>query len=151
MSSGNRIVKLHFNKEDAVALPAGNGFNIYLKNTTDASFSASLPWTTAIAGADLVYSGDPSSIVGSTSGWKEFALTTPFIYTGGNLQVMFEYIQDNGPSSTINWYYSSSSTQPEYVSNSTRYSSSTTLTPPTNVATGTTNHPHIKIEYQTSC
>ena len=148
MPAGSTINELAFEKANAETMAAGPNFKIYLENTTATDWgTTSVTWSTAITSATLTYDNDPSSIVGSTAGWKTFTLSTPFVYSGGNLAILVEYTQPaNSVPVTINWEYQSSATQPAFVTNSTKYSSGTSSLP-TTAATSSTNHPNLQINY----
>ena len=147
MPSGSLVTHLQFSRNSATGtLPAGNNLKLYLMNTAMTDWGAgSLTWD--ISSATLVYDGDPSAIVGADAGYKIFALTVPFIYTGSNLAVLAEYGQNSGPAATIAWDYNSSTTQPGYSTNQTKYTVSSSATFPATLASSTTNHPNIKIDY----
>ena len=107
-------------------LPANAGFRIYMRNEASDNLGASaFDWNTilpeATTPATLVFGGDAATVVGNAGGWKEFVFQTPFTYTGANVGVYIEYVQ-NGSSSgatDINWIYDNSSSQALY--NTTTY------------------------------
>jgi large repetitive protein len=148
------LTSLAFNRvgTSTSAVPAGATFKIYLKNVTQDDWgTGNLDWATAITGATLVYDSDPSSIIGTTTGWKDFALSPTFNYTGDNLAVLVEYIQPAGPATSINWVYQSSGGQPAYASNQTKYISTTTTTPGASLTSSEERHPDIRITYTSAC
>lgn len=68
-------------------------FSIYMKNSTTASYSlASESWTNLSSNATLVYT-DPTQAIPATASpnYIDFALSTPFIYTGGSLEILTEW------------------------------------------------------------
>lgn len=149
LDNGATITSLSFERNATTStVPAGASFKIYLNTTTANDWgSASLDWTTAISGATLVYDADPTSIIGNSGGWKEFVLSTPFVFNGGNLVVVVEYIQPAGPSTAINWIYNSSSGQPAYTANQTKYINNTSLTPGATLTSSDERHPNLQIIY----
>jgi len=150
MPSGSTIIKLQFSRNTTTGtLPAGNNLKLYLMNTSATDWgTTALTWD--ISAATLVFDADPSANVGSTAGYKEFILTVPFIYTGGNLAIFSEYSQVNAPAAVINWNYNTSGTQPGYLANQTKYTVNASTTMPTTLSTSTANHPNIKIDYTPS-
>ncbi|MBL7743093.1 MAG: gliding motility-associated C-terminal domain-containing protein [Chitinophagaceae bacterium] len=147
MPAGSNIINLQFSRNSATGtLPAGNNLKLYLMNTTATDWgTAALTWN--IASATLVYDGDPSAIVGSTNGYKSFALIAPFTYTGGNIALFSEYAQVTPPLTTLNWDYNTTATQPGYLANQTKYTVNASTTMPATLSTTTANHPNIKIDY----
>lgn len=107
------------------SLPAGTTFKIYLKNTAALDFGSGSPdWATEISTATLVYNSDPAVAVGSTAGYKQFAHTAGFVYTGGsNLAVYVEYVQTTPPTTAITWdyEYGSPCVTPTTGTNTTKY------------------------------
>lgn len=107
-------------------------FKIYLKEVAATDWTtADLDWAAETSTATLVFDGNPAPIVGSSEGWKNFPLTTNFVYSGTqNLAVFTEYVNTTALASSISWSY-------EYTapcintsnSNTTKYINNTTGTP----------------------
>ncbi|MBC7889678.1 MAG: T9SS type A sorting domain-containing protein [Ferruginibacter sp.] len=102
-------------------IPGNSGFRIYLRNEAADNFgSAALDWNTIVPEATnpatLVYGGDAATIIGNAGGWKEIVFQSAFTYTGGNLAVFVEYIQNGNIAggTDINWIYDNGGTQPLY-------------------------------------
>jgi len=86
---GQLIQKLSWRKANNAAIisTAAILFDIHLKNSTATSVPAApQDYTTLTTGATLVYSSTNQNFTADT-GWVEFALTTPFVYTGGALEI----------------------------------------------------------------
>lgn len=62
---------------------------VYMKTTTATSFAAGTTVATEEAGATLTYTGTPTLTYGANS-YQCLTLSTPFTYTGNNLQVLVE-------------------------------------------------------------
>lgn len=129
-------------------LPAGTSFKIYLKAITAADFgTAALDWATEISTATLVYDSDPAAAVGNSAGYKQFAHSANFQYTGNNLAIYTEYAQTTAPSSTIGWDY-------EYGdpcinssnSNTTKYWKGTTAAPSATLTTSNYRRPVVAFD-----
>lgn len=129
--SGLQLTNMYFKRISTTGTIAGTpNFKIYLKEVSSTDWgAASLDWATATTGATLVYDSNPSTIAGSTAGWKSFPLTGTFTYSGTqNLAVFTEY-QNTTASSAITWSY-------EYTApcisttnnNTTKYTNNTTGT-----------------------
>jgi parallel beta-helix repeat protein len=142
------LTDMYFNRTSTTGSMAGTpNFKIYLKEVSISDWgSADLTWD--VSGATLVYDGNPASAVGSTSGWKRFALTSNFYYSGTqNLAVFFEYTNATA-SSSISWAYeytapciSTSNTM------TTKYLNNTTGTLPTALTSENYRRPHIGFDY----
>jgi|GEM_PF-2291985 len=91
-SGGGQISKIRFFLSYSPGSPAQwNNWTVYLGNTTQSNFSSSSNWI-PVSGMTSVFSG----IIPTTAGtWVELTLTTPFVYTGGNLVVA---VDENSPS-----------------------------------------------------
>ena len=108
-------------------------FKIYLKNTSATDFgAANLDWAAESATATLVYNGNSTdiiNIIGGSYGLKKFALSTNFIYTGGNIEMLVEYTQSSGTTGDCPWSYDNSTKVPAYLNNQVKYTSGTTNVP----------------------
>ncbi|HNZ42216.1 MAG TPA: CARDB domain-containing protein [Bacteroidales bacterium] len=85
---GATITTLSFDKNGAGGSNTNPiTFSIYMANTTNVPpLSTSTTWGNILASHTLVYSSSAQQIA-AVSGWVEFTLTTPFIYTGGSLEI----------------------------------------------------------------
>jgi Ig-like domain CHU_C associated/Secretion system C-terminal sorting domain len=142
------LTNIYFNRITASGTMAGTpNFKIYLKEVSNTDWgSAALTWD--VTGATLVYDDNPATIVGSTAGWKNFPLTSSFVYSGSqNLAVFFQY--SNATTSTaITWVYEY--TSPCVVttnSNTTKYSNVTTGVLPTSLGSSDYRRPYIGFDY----
>ena len=147
MLTGSVINQLQFSRSNnGPSLPTGNNLKLYLMNTTTTGWGvAALPWN--VSSATLVYDGDPSAIVGTTSGFKAFALANSFTYTGDNIVLFSEYSQVNAPTTTINWHYNTPATQPAYLADQLKYAVNTNTTLPTSLSTTIGNHANMIIDF----
>ncbi|HTN44816.1 MAG TPA: right-handed parallel beta-helix repeat-containing protein [Flavipsychrobacter sp.] len=165
MPSGASISSIAFERASGTTntLSGTPNMKIYLQNrpSTSADMGAgTVTWATEIAGAVLVYDGDPTAIVGNGPGWKTFNFGTgagaasTFSYTGGALVVYSEYTQTAAPSATINWLYQTAATGSPaptgWTTNSTKYTVSSTTSMPATMASSSANHPHTQFTYTTA-
>jgi hypothetical protein len=153
---GQTINAVYLNRFTSTgSITAGSAtLKIYLKAVSNTDWgSGALPWTDATNGATLVYSGDPSTVFGSTSGWKKFALSSNFSYPAGqNLAVLLEYAQTTAATATISWIY-------EYTSpcvntsnsNTTKYINNSTGTPGTSLSSTDYRRPYVGFDIVTTC
>ena len=84
-----------------------SSMKIYMGTRSSSTFASTTDWTPA-SSLQLVYEGS-NVTVGSSTGWQEFVLNTPFEYNGtDNLVVVVSKSQD-GYSSALKYYYTSTS------------------------------------------
>ena len=115
MTGGSTITQFGWYKTDVNTLAGANTctFNIYMKNSAAATLASGTAWSTMTSGATLVYSGTapPAAAVG----YWDLTLTTPFLYTGGSLEVYADWVLTPvaSPYSTgaFGWQYSSATAQ----------------------------------------
>ncbi|MEO0043208.1 MAG: hypothetical protein RL329_2656 [Bacteroidota bacterium] len=141
LSQGSAISALEFLRSGtSVDALVGTTVKIYLANTTATNLTADLiSWNASIGTATLVYNGDPSAIVGTTTGWKQFPLLSNFTYAGNNIAVYVEYAQTAAQASGFLWTYDNR----DYAVNTTRYMVSTTWMSDSLTATQT-RHPQMR-------
>ena len=91
LNGENDIISISFNYAYPIAMTKKTDVNIYLKHTTQSSFSNSTNYI-APDGAQLVYHGD----LNCKQGWNTFYLTTPFHYNGTDNLVLIVDDNSNG-------------------------------------------------------
>ncbi len=154
---GSTITSLEWYRiasSDGVSMPSGNNLKIYLQNTTQDNFgSAALTWD--VSAATLVFNGDPSAFMGSSEGWRKLLLSAPFTYSGNNLIIYSEVMNNNslGGSTSINWQYSTKAQQAGFADYQMKYTVNSSTTLPTSLSSSQSNHAHIKINFSsgTTC
>ncbi|HLF51770.1 fibronectin type III domain-containing protein [Flavobacterium sp.] len=152
--AGNNLNGAYFKRSTASGTMAGTpNFKIYLKETSSIDWgSGAVDWAVISTGATLVYDSNPASSVGADAGWKNFAFTTNFLYSGTqNLAVFFEYTNDTA-STSIAWNYEFNS--PCIVTtnnNTTKYSNNTSGTLPSSLTTSEYRRPLIGFDFVVSC
>ncbi len=98
---------------------------VYMKMTTATTLAPAQSWPTLISGLTPVYSGNVTSSTAGT--WTTITLTTPFDYTGNNLEVLVESnYGGSGSSPYMQWYYSTAANLNQYIRKD--YSAPTTET-----------------------
>ena len=147
------ISSVYFHKGNSANIAGSPNFKIYLKETTATDLgTTAADWSTLVSGATLVYDSNPSSAITGASGWKEFALSTPFTYSGtSNLLVLTEYL-NTGNTTSVSWTYEYTSpcvnTSNNYTS---RYATTTTGTLPTSLTSNNYRRPRIGFDFLVSC
>lgn len=153
ITTGSLITELGWVKNNTATTTGGGILRIYLKNSTATDFSAaSAPWATLNTGALLVYENLNQSIPATaTPNYITFALTTPYTYTGGSLEVSVEWdinqVSGSPSTGTFDWLWS---TVPDriYGTGQTSLANAGTLSSTTNsISAITDRRPFIQITY----
>ena len=85
-------------------LSGANDFEIYLANNTATALTLGDTWGNLIAGATNVYTSNSQEFM-NAGAWESFTLTTPFIYSGGSLQIMTNHAKFGTASAANNYNY----------------------------------------------
>ncbi|MEO8148490.1 MAG: T9SS type A sorting domain-containing protein [Bacteroidia bacterium] len=89
--AGNNITKLGWNKDLAAATNGPCIFQIWIKNSSSTDVGAAgQAWATLISGSTQVYNNSAHTVA-SPVGYMEVILTTPFLYTGGALEISVNF------------------------------------------------------------
>ncbi|HNX07572.1 MAG TPA: hypothetical protein PKL96_08315, partial [Bacteroidales bacterium] len=128
---GATITTLSFDKNGVGASNTNPiTFSIYMANTTNVPpLSTATTWGSILASHTLVYSSAAQQIP-AVSGWVEFTLATPFIYSGGSLEIATRVgYSGTQPWTTdkFDWKYSSGTADKIIASVATTISSTTAL------------------------
>ena len=91
-------------QKSAGTITAPNNFEILLANNTATTLATGTTWGALTAGATSVYNNTSQGFMAAAPGWESYTLTTPFIYTGGTLQVMTDHIKYGTASGAVNYY-----------------------------------------------
>jgi hypothetical protein len=153
ITPGSAITSLGWIKNNTAVSNFPAVFNIYMKASADTSFSlASQTWANLNAGATLVFQ-DSSYIVPATAApnYITFALSSPYIYLGGSIEISTEFSLTGGSSpyssGTFDWLWS---TVPDriYGTGNTTIGPITTLSSTTNsISDINDRRPYIQISY----
>lgn len=103
---GSTITKIEWEKS-AGSITAPNNFQIYLENNTATVLTAGTTWGAFTATATNVYANANQGFTVTGPGWEGFNLTTGFVYTGGSLQVLTDFVKQGTASGANNFYYTS--------------------------------------------
>lgn len=79
---------------------------IYMKNSTDATFTLGTNWATITSGMTQVYSGTYTIPANATN--VDVTLSTPFTYTGGSVYVAFDFVRTGTAATTAAVYQANS-------------------------------------------
>lgn len=91
LRAGQTISSIGFELGALAATPllVSGTIKIYLQNTSDASFLKSTTFATAIVGMRKAYDG--TLTINPEAGTYDIRLDTPFVYTGGNIYVGYDW------------------------------------------------------------
>ncbi|MFN5311722.1 MAG: GEVED domain-containing protein, partial [Flavobacteriales bacterium] len=144
---GSMITMIEWQKQSGT-ITAPNTFEILLANNSATALTTGTTWGTVSAGATSVYLSTNQGFMAAAPGWESFSLTTPFIYTGGTLQVMTDHVYAGVASAANNFYTQPSAGMAIGWASNLVGSAATLLT-----TTYGNNRPNIKIHYVpgTSC
>jgi hypothetical protein len=101
--AGSMITQIEWQKS-AGTITAPNNFEILLANNTATTLATGTTWGALTSGATSVYNNTSQGFMAAAPGWESYTLTTPFIYTGGTLQVMTDHIKYGTASGAVNYY-----------------------------------------------
>ena len=101
--AGSMITQIEWQKS-AGTITAPNNFEILLANNTATTLATGTTWGALTSGATSVYNNTSQGFMATAPGWETYTLTTPFIYTGGTLQVMTDHIKYGTASGAVNYY-----------------------------------------------
>lgn len=109
ITAGSTINKIAFYKIGNGASTAGFTFEIRMRNSaTTAPLSTATTWANIVSTHTQVYA-TTSQTIPATTGWVEFTLTTPFVYTGQNLEIAMSHdmtaIVGNPSTGPFDWQY----------------------------------------------
>ncbi len=101
--AGSMITQIEWQKVSGT-ITAPNTFEILLANNSATTLATGSTWGTLTAGSSSAYNNTNQGFMTTGPGWESFVLTTPFIYTGGTLQVMTDHVKA-GTASAANPFY----------------------------------------------
>lgn len=79
---------------------------VYMKNSTDTSFTLGTNWGTIITGMTQVYSGAYTVPANATN--IDLTLSTPLVYSGGSIYVAYDFVRTGTAATTAATYDSNS-------------------------------------------
>ena len=91
LTPGSLITELAWNKDNACAFSGPAAFEIWMKNSSLTTVQTPpQTWSTLITGSTRVYN-NTSYVMGAAIGYVSFLFSTPFIYTGGAIEISTNY------------------------------------------------------------
>lgn len=145
ITDGSVITEISFYKADTFSTVAPAVFSVWMNNSsTTPPLATTTTWASISSTYTQVYNNAAQTITGS--GWIKFTLGTPFTYTGGSLEIAFDWncsaVAGNPTTGKFDWQYTSG--YADYV-----IGAGTTTAPATlNGTTATYKHrPNIRIGF----
>lgn len=131
------------NNGATVTSTANINFGIYMNNSALASYATAQTWTALVSPATIVYTNNTQAIP-TTIGWLPFTLTTPFVYSGGALELGTDWDISavSGNPTTAGFSFSNTA-----VANHVGGTSAGTALAPTVLMSVQANRPNIRITY----
>ena len=87
-------------------VPVTGTLTVYMKNSTDATYTLGTNWGTIITGMTQVYSGTFTIPASATN--IDVTLSTPLVYTGGSIYVAYDFVRTGTAATTAATYDSNS-------------------------------------------
>lgn len=151
--TGSIITELGWTKNNTVSSNGGAIFRIYTKNSTGSDYTqASASWASLNAGTTLVYENLNQSVPATAfPNYITYTLSTPFIYTGGDIEIQTEWdcsqITGNPSTGSYDWMWSTV-TDKIYGTGQTSLTGAGTLSSTTNsISTIDDRRPFIQITF----
>lgn len=93
ITSGSTISAVGWMKGGSSSSAGPSNFKIYMKNSSATAYAASSEtWTNLSSGASLVYQNASQSFPATASpNYIPFTLSTPFVYSGGAIEILTEW------------------------------------------------------------
>jgi hypothetical protein len=139
--AGSMITQIEWEKA-AGTITAPNNFEILMANNSATVLTSATTWGVVSAGATSVYNNTNQGFMGTAPGWESYILTTPFIYTGGTLQIMTDHVKYGTASGAVNYYRTAATGMAIGWAAGAAGSAASSLT-----TTYGNNRPNIKIHY----
>jgi hypothetical protein len=139
--AGSMITQIEWEKA-AGTITGPNNFEILMANNTATVLTTATTWGVLTVGATSVYNNTSQAFTAAAPGWESFILTTPFIYSGGTLQIMTDHIKYGTASGANNFYRTAATGMAIGWAAGAAGSSASSLT-----TTYGNNRPNIKIHY----
>jgi hypothetical protein len=101
--AGSMITQIEWQKVSGT-ITAPNTFEILLANNSATTLATGTTWGALTAGSSSAYNNTNQGFMTTGPGWESYVLTTPFIYTGGTLQVMTDHVKAGTASAAVPYY-----------------------------------------------
>ncbi len=148
LTNGSTISQLAWNKTSAFATVGNASFKIYLKNSSTTAYTTGATFASLISGLTANY--DASTAIPATTGYLPFVLSTPFVYTGGSIEIYTDWdisaVAGNPATGNFAWAKNTVANSIQGYSNSTAFTNALSTTS-NSIGTITNTRPAIQITY----
>lgn len=105
--NGSSILSLQFNKTNVANFVTPATFTMYAANTNNASLATTLTWASVLSTHTQVFTSSNFNFP-SAAGWVTINFSTPFVYTGGALEIAtnITMVGNGGATDKFAWEYS---------------------------------------------
>lgn len=107
ITTGSTITSISFNKTNAANFVTPATYQIYMGNTSNTPpLATTTTWASILASHTQVFASTSYNIP-MAAGWVDMPLTTPFVYTGGSLEIAthLEMVGNGGATDAFKWEY----------------------------------------------
>ena len=101
--AGATITDLGWLKSDAGTVTGNNTFEVRMGNTALAAIADNTTWGTLKTGTTVTYSSTTQAVTGAAGTYFAVNNTTGFVYTGGNLLILTDWVKQGTASAAINF------------------------------------------------
>jgi|GEM_PF-6590540 len=100
--AGATITKVEWMKASG-SISGNNTFNVWLGNVSANTLTDNTTWDSLVNGATQVYASTTHSFTAMSNSWEAVNIT-PFVYNGGNLKVLTDFVKNGTASGPNNFY-----------------------------------------------
>jgi hypothetical protein len=106
ITNGSTILSLQFNKTNVANFVTPATFRVFAANTSNASLATTLTWASIQNTHTQVFSSTNFNVP-SAAGWVTIVFSTPFVYTGGSLEIATDLamVGNGGATDNFAWQY----------------------------------------------
>ncbi|OON70500.1 GEVED domain-containing protein [Hymenobacter sp. CRA2] len=143
LAPGSVITQLAWLKSDAGEVTGSNTFTVWLENSTVSSLGTTQTWSAVSATATQVYTSAAQTVTGAAGTYFSVTLSQPFVYTGGNLLLLTDWVQTGTATGAVNFVTN------EATGYAVGYANSTALTPTTSLTASSygNRRPTLRVTY----
>jgi hypothetical protein len=106
ITNGSTILSLQFNKTNVANFVTPATFRVFAANTSNTSLATTLTWASIQNSHTQVFSSTNFNMP-SAAGWVTIVFSTPFVYTGGSLEIATDLamVGNGGATDNFAWEY----------------------------------------------
>ena len=101
--AGTTITDLGWLKSDAGTVTGSNTFEVRMGNTSLSAIADGTTWGTLKTGTTVTYSSTTQAVTGAAGTYFAVTNTTGFVYSGGNLLILTDWVKQGTASGAVNF------------------------------------------------